>query len=82
MFWDFLILDFYIFGIFGYFEFSGFWIFGFLFFDICSVFCCFVSCLLVVLCFWYTLVVSNVFLRALKTESDVRCTEKAEFTEY
>ena len=43
-------------------------------------FCCFVCCLFVVLGFWYTFVVSNVFLRVAKTESDVRCTEKAEFT--
>ena len=45
----------------------------------CSVFCCFVCCLFVVLGFWYTFVVSNVFLRVPKTESDFRCTEKAEF---
>ena len=36
--------------------------------------------LLVVLGFWYTFVVSNVFLRVPKTESDFRCTEEAEFT--
>ena len=29
----------------------------------CSFFCCFVCCLFVVLRFWYTFVVSNVFLR-------------------
>ena len=34
-----------------------------------------------VLCFWYTFVVSSVFLRAPKTESDFPCTEKAEFTD-
>ena len=45
----------------------------------CSVFCCFVCCLFVVLGFWYTFVASNVFLRVPKTESDFRCTEKAEF---
>ena len=33
-------------------------------------------CLFVVLDFWYTCVVSNVFLRDPKTESDFRCTEK------
>ena len=43
-------------------------------------FCCFVCCLFVVLGFWYIFVVSNVFLRVPKTESDFRCTEKAEFT--
>ena len=49
----------------------------------CAVFCLFcVCCLFVVLGFWYTFVVSNVFLRVLKTESDFRCTEKAEFTDY
>ena len=48
----------------------------------CSVFCCFVCCLFVVLGFRYTFVVSNVFLRVPKTESDFRCTEKAEFTDY
>ena len=32
--------------------------------------CCFVCCLFVVLGFWYTYVVSNVFLRVPKTESD------------
>ena len=37
-------------------------------------------CLFVVLGFWYTFVLSNVFLRVPKTESDFRCTEKAEFT--
>ena len=42
--------------------------------------CCFVCCLFVVLGFWYTFVVSNVFLKVPKTESDFRCTEKAEFT--
>ena len=43
--------------------------------------CCFVCCLFVVLGFWYTFVVSNVFfLRVPKTESDFRCFEKAEFT--
>ena len=46
----------------------------------CSVFCSFVSCLFVVLGFWYTFVVSNVFLRVPKTKSVFRCTEKAEFT--
>ena len=45
-----------------------------------SVFCCFVCCLFVVLGFWYTFVVSIVFLRVPKTESDFRSTEKAEFT--
>ena len=45
-----------------------------------SVFCCFACCLFVVLGFWYVFVVSNVFLRVPKTESDFRCTEKAEFT--
>ena len=40
-----------------------------------SVFCCFVCCLFVVLGFWYTFVVSNVFFRVPKTESDFRCTE-------
>ena len=50
-------------------------------FLICVVFlCCFVCCLFVVLGFWYTFVVSNVFLRVPQTESDFRCTEKAEFT--
>ena len=48
-------------------------------FLICVVFVC---CLFVVLGFWYTFVVSNVFLRVPKTESDFRCTEKAEFTDY
>ena len=38
------------------------------------------GCLFVVLGFWYTFVVSNVFLRVPKTESDFGCTEKAEFT--
>ena len=37
-------------------------------------------CLFVVLDFWYTFVVSTVFLRVPKTESDFRCTENAEFT--
>ena len=46
------------------------------------LFCCFAVCLLLVLCFGYTFVVSNVFFRAPKTESDFRCTEKAEFTDY
>ena len=46
----------------------------------CNVFCCFVCCLFVVLGFWYPFVVSNVFLRVPKTESDFRRTEKAEFT--
>ena len=32
--------------------------------------------------FWYTFVVANVFLRAPKTDSDFRCTEKAEFIVY
>ena len=45
-------------------------------------FCFFVFCLLAVLWLWYTFVVSNVFLRAPKTESDLRCTEKAECTDY
>ena len=45
-----------------------------------SVFCCFACCLSVVLGFWYTFVVSNVFLRVPKTDSDFRCTEKAAFT--
>ena len=36
----------------------------------CSVFCCFVCCLFFVLGFWYTFVVSNVFLRVPKAESD------------
>ena len=49
----------------------------------CSVCVCwFVCCLLVVLGFWYTFVVSNVFLRVPKTESDFRCAEQAEFTDY
>ena len=43
-------------------------------------FCWFVCCLFVVLGFWYTFVVSNVFLRVSKTGSDFRCTEKAEST--
>ena len=48
---------------------------------ICVVFfCCFVCCLFVLLGFWYTFVVSTIFLRVAKTESDFRCTEKAEFT--
>ena len=60
-----------------------FWNFGFLGLLIFVVFfSCFVFCLLVVLCCWYTFVVSNVVLRAPKTESDFRCTEKAEFTDY
>ena len=45
-----------------------------------SVFCVVLCCLFVVRGFWYTFVVSNVFLRVPKTESDFRCTEKAEFT--
>ena len=51
------------------------------FFDICSPFvCCFVCGLFAVLGFWYAFVVSKVFLSVPKTESDFRCTEKAEFT--
>ena len=46
----------------------------------CSAFCCFVCCLFVVLGFWSTFVVSNVFWRVPKTESDFECTEKAELT--
>ena len=52
------------------------------FVDVCSVFwwlCTF--CLFVVLCLWYTFVVSNVYWRVPKTESDFGCTEKAEFTD-
>ena len=61
--------------------FLDFWNFGVLDFLICVVvFFCFVCCSFVVLGFWYTFVVSNVFLRVPKTESDVRCTEEAEFT--
>ena len=48
----------------------------------CSCFCCFVCCLIVVLGFWYTFVVSTVFLKVPKTESDFRCTGKVEFTDY
>ena len=55
--------------------------FGVWIFDICSVFGGFVFCLFVVLFFWYTFAVSTVFLRVPKTESDFRCTEKAEFTD-
>ena len=50
-------------------------------FDMCSVFLLF--CVLFVCCAWLlvkTFVVSNVFLMVPKTESDFRCTEKAEFT--
>ena len=73
---------------FSIFRFLDFWIFGFL--DVRSfgflVFVVFsggfVFCLFVVFCFWYTSAVSNVFLRVPKTESDFRCTEKAEFTDY
>ena len=50
------------------------------FFDMCSVFLLLLCCLFVVLGFWYTFVASKVFLRGPKTESDFRCTEKAEFT--
>ena len=31
---------------------------------------CFCICVFVVLCFWYTSVVSNVLLRVLRTESE------------
>ena len=55
---------------------------GFEILTIGSVVCGFVFCLIVVLCFWYTFAVSNVFVRVAKTESDSRCTEKAEFTDY
>ena len=41
----------------------------------------FVLCVFVVFCFWYTFVVSTVLLRVPKTESDFRCTEKAEITD-
>ena len=61
------------------------WIFGILEFgplDTGNASCCFVFCLFVVLCIWYTFVVSSVFLRVPKTESDFRCTVKAEFTDY
>ena len=72
---------FWMFWIFGCFWISGFFEFWSLsFFDVCSVFCCFVCCLFVVLGFWYTFVVSNVFLRVPKTESDFQGTEKAECT--
>ena len=58
-------------------------------FDICSVVVVVVVAVVVVvvvfrcvclLCFafWYTPVVSNVFLRVSKTESDFQCTEKTE----
>ena len=67
---------------FGILEFWSFGILEFRIFDMCTVFCCFVCCLFVVLCLWYTFVVSNVFLRVPKTESDFQCTEKAEFTDY
>ena len=86
-------MDFWVFRFFGILD---FWIVGILefliflildfwscqFFDMCSAFCYFVCCLFVVLCFWYTFVVFNVFLRVPKTESDFRCAEKAEFTDY
>ena len=57
------------------------WNFG-VFRNLQCLVCCFVVCLLVMLCFWYTFVISNVFFRAPKTESDFRCTEKDEFTDY
>ena len=48
----------------------------------CVLFCVLVvCCLFVVLGFWYTFVVFNVFLRVPETESDFRCTEKAEITD-
>ena len=59
----------------------GFWDFIFGVLDCLIVVVLFVVCLFVVLCFWYAFVVSTVFLRVLKAESDFRCTEKAEFTD-
>ena len=48
----------------------------------CRVFLLFCVLFLCVLGFWYTFVVSNVFFRVPKTESDFRCTEQAEFTDF
>ena len=74
---SFRLLDFWIF------RFLDFWIFGFLDIWIFAVFFGgFVFCLFVVLCFWCTFAVCNVFFRVLRTQSDFRCTEKAEFTDY
>ena len=83
----FIFLGSWVFGfflIFGFLDFLMFWICGVLsLFDICIVFCSgFLFCFFLVLCFGYTFVVSNVFLRAPKTELDFRCTEKAEFPDY
>ena len=83
VFFDFGIFRFSCFWISGILEFWSFGSFGVWDFLICVVFfCCFVCCLFGLLCFWYTFVVSNVFLRVPKTESDFRCTEKAEFADY
>ena len=38
--------------------------------------------MVVVISFGYALVISKVLLRVLKNESDFRCAENAEFTDY
>ena len=48
------------------------------FFGVVLVCCVVVFCAVVVLSFWYTFVVSNVLWSVPKSESDFRCTEKAD----
>ena len=59
------------------FGFLEFW--SFVSVDICSVFSSF--CILFVCCALLAVYICS-FLRAPKTESDFRCTKKAEFTDY